>query len=116
MSSVTIREPKLEDKEAFLQAMLRSQSLHHPWVKSPQTSQEFDDYFQRLQQPNQKGFLVLDQLNNITGVFNINEIVRGFFQSAYLGFYVVIDYVGQGYMSAGLKLVLNKAFEEMKLH
>lgn len=115
MSPITLREPKLEDKTAFLQAMSRSQSFHHPWVKSPQTSQEFDDYFQRLQQPNQKGFLVCER-SNIVGVFNVNEIVRGFFQSAYLGFYAVANYAGQGYMSTGLKLVLHKVFDEMKLH
>ena len=116
INSIIIREPTVEDKEVFLQAVLRSQSLHHPWVKSPQTPQEFDEYLQRAQQPNQKCFLVCDQSNNIAGVFNISEIVRGFFQSAYLGFYAVADYVSQGYMSAGLKLVLYKAFEEMKLH
>ena len=33
----------------------------------------------------------------IVGVFNLSEIVRGGFQSAYLGFYAVADYVGQGY-------------------
>ncbi len=57
-----------------------------------------------------------DQHEHIVGVFNLSEIVRGFFQSAYLGFYAVADYAGQGYMSAGLKLVLKKIFEEMDLH
>jgi len=32
MSNIIIREPKIEDKEVFLAAMQRSQSLHHPWV------------------------------------------------------------------------------------
>lgn len=110
-----IREPKIEDSEAFIAAMQRSQSLHHPWVKAPLTPQEFNEYFQRQQQPNQKTFLVC-QDNNIVGVFNINEIVRGLFQNAYLGFYAVADYAGKGYMSAGLKLVLPKIFNEMGLH
>lgn len=112
---VIIREPTLQDKESFLQAMIASQSLHHPWVKSPTTAKEFDDYLLRSQQPNQKCFFVCEK-NHITGVFNISEIVKGLFQSAYLGFYAVADYVGQGYMSAGLKQVLRYVFEEMKLH
>src|SRR5687768_15986134 len=115
MIDVTIREPKIEDREKFISAMQESQSLHHPWVKSPLNSQEFDEYFQRFQQPNQKSFLVCHS-NNIVGVFNVNEIVRGLFQNAYLGFYVVADYAGKGYMSAGLRLVLKKVFEEMGLH
>jgi RimJ/RimL family protein N-acetyltransferase len=114
--SVNIRELSVSDKEPFLAAMIGSQSLHHPWVKAPLTTHEFDEYFQRLQQPNQKCFIVFDIANNIVGVFNISEIVRGFFQNAFLGFYGVADYAGKGYMSAGLKLVLEKVFNELRLH
>ena len=111
-----IREPILNDENKFILAMQHSQALHHPWVASPKTSGEFKNYYQRSQQNNQKSFLVLNQTEDITGVFNINEIIRGFFQNAYLGFYAVADYAGQGYMSAGLKLVLQHVFEEMGLH
>ena len=116
MSEIIIREPILDDKGAFLSAMRSSQSLHHPWVKAPETSQEFDNYLQNLQQSNQKSFLVCDQSNNIVGVFNISEIVRGLFQNAYLGFYAAADYANKGYMSVGLKLVLEKVFKELGLH
>ena len=116
MSTITIRPPTIEDKEVFLAAMLRSQSLHHPWIKAPLTSQEFDEYVQRSQQPNQKSFLAFDQSNNIVGVFNVSEIVRGLFQNAFLGFYCVVDYAGTGYMSTCLKLVLEKVFKELGLH
>ena len=116
MNEVVIREPKIEDKEKFIAAMQRSKLLHHPWINAPTTDQEFDNYLQRYQQPNQKSFLVCDAAGNITGVFNISEMVHGLFQNAFLGFYVVADYAGKGYMSAGLKLVLAKVFNELKLH
>jgi GrpB-like predicted nucleotidyltransferase (UPF0157 family)/RimJ/RimL family protein N-acetyltransferase len=116
MTSITIREPKIEDKNEFIAAMQRSKSIHHPWVKAPTTGQEFDEYFQRYLQSNQKSFLICNQEGSIVGIFNINEIVRGLFQNAYLGFYVVADYAGKGYMSAGLKLVLSNAFNDLKLH
>ena len=116
MPTVFIREPKIEDKNAFLQAMHRSRTLHYPWVHSPQTEEEFHHYLQRYQQDNQKSFLVCDPSGHIAGVFNVNEIVRGLFQSAYLGFYASADYAGKGYMSEGLNLVLKKAFTEMSLH
>lgn len=112
----SIREPILDDENKFILAMQRSQILHQPWVASPKTADEFQNYFQRSRQSNQKSFLVLNQTEDITGVFNINEIVRGFFQNAYLGFYAVADYAGQGYMSAGLNLVLKHVLEEMTLH
>ena len=114
--AVTIRKPEVNDKNAFLQAMHRSQALHHPWVQPPQTEEEFNHYLQRYQQDNQKSFLVYDPSGHIAGVFNINEIVRGVFQSAYLGFYAVADYAGKGYMSEGLDLILKKVFTEMNLH
>jgi hypothetical protein len=64
----------------------------------------------------QKSYLVCDELDNIIGVFNVSEIVRGAFQNAFLGFYGLTDYTGKGYMSAGLKLVQKKVFEELELH
>jgi len=60
---------------------------------------------------------VCNDKENIVGVFNVSEIVRGLFQNAYLGFYVVADFSGKGYyMSSGLKLVLGKIFNKLKLH
>ncbi|MDP3562446.1 MAG: GNAT family protein [Legionellaceae bacterium] len=112
----SIREPSVEDENSFLTAMLNSQILHKPWVASPQTPQDFKNYIQRVQTSNQKSFLALNQTGNIAGVFNINEIVRGFFQNAYLGFFAVADFAGHGYMSAGLKLVLQNVFTDMALH
>jgi GrpB-like predicted nucleotidyltransferase (UPF0157 family)/RimJ/RimL family protein N-acetyltransferase len=116
MHDIFIREIKNEDKEIFITAMQRSQSLHHPWVKAPINASEFDEYFNTYKKPNHRSFLVWDYSGNIVGVFNVSEIVRGIFQNAYLGFYAVSDYVGKGYMSAGLKLVLGKIFNELNLH
>lgn len=114
-NEIVIREPKMEDKATFIDAMQRSQSLHYPWVSAPISPQAFDEYLQRYQQPNQKSFLVFRDID-LVGVFNISEIVRGIFQNAYLGFYAVAKYSNQGYMSAGLKLVLKKVFNELELH
>lgn len=115
MQQLIIREPKISDESVFVVAMQNSQTLHRPWVKSPQTKAEFTQYYQRAQLDNQKSFLVCER-EKIVGVYNISEIVRGVFQSAYLGFYVVANYAGQGYMSRALKLILPKIFDELKLH
>lgn len=116
MVALLLRELTLEDEAAFLAAMERSRALHYPWVRVPLTHDEFVSCVRRYQQPNQKSFLVCKKTGEIVGVFNINEIVRGLFQSAYLGFYVAADYAGQGLMSLGLKLILEKAFHELELH
>lgn len=116
MQSILIREPQLEDESRFLAAMQRSVEFHSPWTKAPITTQQFHEYIERYQQINQKSYLICNDKEHILGVFNINEIVRGLFQSAYLGFYAVLDYSNKGYMSAGLKLVLEKVFTNLALH
>ena len=63
------------------------------------------------------GFLVCRcEDDAIVGTFNIGEIVRGLFQSAYLGYYAFAPHAGAGYMSEGLELVLHVAFRVLKLH
>ena len=52
----------------------------------------------------------------IFGVFTISQIVRGAFQSAYLGYYGHARYANQGYMRAALDQVLNYAFGTLALH
>lgn len=115
VNMITIREPKYQDKADFLRAVARSQSLHQPWVSTPVTSEDFKKYIQRSQEKNEKYFLVFKG-GNIAGVFNISGIARGYFKSAYLGFYVFSGYENQGIMTAGLKLVLRQVFDELKLH
>lgn len=115
MNKLFIRELKLEDKEKFLSAMQLSKDLHYPWVKAPLSSQEFDDLYQGCQKEGQRGFLVCLE-DDMVGVFIVSGIARGAFQSAYLGFYAVAAHAGKGYMSAGLKLVLERIFHELKLH
>lgn len=77
-----MRHPEPNDETLFLDAMHRSEKLHHPWIKAPTTSAEFQSYCQRCQTDNFKGYFICDENGSITGVFNISEIVRGCFQSA----------------------------------
>jgi ribosomal-protein-alanine N-acetyltransferase len=61
-------------------------------------------------------FVVLRSSGALVGVINLNEIVRGSFQGAYLGYYGFLPHVGRGYMREGLRLVLRRAFGELRLH
>lgn len=104
-----LRKPTPEDLTEVKALYKQSTSLHHPWVYAPQ------DYESYLQQEH-RYFLCLAESGKIVGTFNISGIVRGYFQSAYLGYEVFYPYQGQGYMSKGLALVLQEAFENLKLH
>lgn len=113
---VFIRELRADDQTQFLTAMQASQGLHHPWVCPPLTAETFAAYFHHYQHANCKSFLLFDIDEQLAGVFNLSEIVRGSFQNAYLGFYAVQAFAGKGYMSAGMKMLLEKAFTELALH
>ena len=52
----------------------------------------------------------------IVGYVNLSQIVRGVFQSAYMGYQVFAPYASQGYMTAAMPLVLRLVFRTLKLH
>jgi [ribosomal protein S5]-alanine N-acetyltransferase len=52
----------------------------------------------------------------LVGVVNINEVVRGAFDSGYLGFYAFVPHAGRGYMRSGISVVISGAFADYGLH
>jgi ribosomal-protein-alanine N-acetyltransferase len=71
----------------------------------------------RNQGPASFGFLSRRiDTGELAGYVGISEIVRGSFQSAYMGYYAFAGQEGQGLMRETLQLVLRVAFDEMKLH
>lgn len=122
---VYIRPPRKSDAPAFVAAILASRALHRGWVQPPANPARFGTYVTRFAGPKSRdpalathaGFLVWRSDDNaLVGVFNLSEIVRGSFQSAYLGYYGFAPHGGEGYMRDGLRLVLDTAFRTLKLH
>ncbi len=114
---VFIRAPRDEDRDEFLSLMRASVRFHRRWAAPPVTPEQFDEYLARCRRPNFVGLLACRREDaRIVGVFNLSEIVRGGFQSCYLGYYVGAGYQQRGYMTEALRLVLAHAFETLKLH
>ena len=122
---VYLRAPRPDDRARFLAAAKVSQQLHAGWVRAPATPALFRAYIERFagarsRDPNHAthaGFVVLRVDDDaLVGVFNLSEIVRGSFQSAYLGYYAFAPLAGEGYMAEGLSLALGAAFGAMRLH
>jgi ribosomal-protein-alanine N-acetyltransferase len=114
---VELRTPTPADRDEFLAAMRASRKLHRPWLQSPITPEAYDRLLARAADERYDPMLVcLRDEGPIVGFFNISEIVRGLFQSAFLGYGAVIAYAGHGYMSDGLQLVLARAFTDLRLH
>lgn len=115
--TLAIRPPFPSDEAAFLRAVAASRNLHVPWVEPPNTTERFAQYLERMARPeNAARLIVAVETGGLVGVVNISQIVRGAFQSAYLGFYAFEPYAGRGLMRAGLGLVLDEAFGALGLH
>lgn len=113
---VLVRPPTPADREAYLVAMRASRKLHRPWL-APVTAESFDALLRHVEDERYEPMLVCRREDGaIVGFMNISQIVRGGFQSAYLGYGAVAGYAGEGYMREGLELVLARAFTELGLH
>lgn len=113
---VYLETPAPRHEHEFLSAVVRSRRLHGSWVTAPGSAAEYRLYLKERTGPRQIKYFVCDDLARICGVINLSEIVRGSFQSAYLGYYALAPHQGKGLMSAGLELVLARAFGELGLH
>lgn len=82
------------------------------------TPEGFARYLERCRRPGSFVGLLLRRRSDgvILGSINVSEIVRGLFQSAYLGYQIGAPFARQGYMTEGLGLTLHYAFVRLKLH
>ena len=114
---VGIRRPRIEDGEEFTALIRASVELHDAWVDFPKTPETFANYVRSRNRMTEDGFFICDRASGrIAGVINLNCIVRGFFQSAYLGYCVGQPFARRAYMTEGMKLVARYAFTQMGLH
>jgi [ribosomal protein S5]-alanine N-acetyltransferase len=117
-SPVVIRPPTADDCAEFLSAVRRSRALHGSWITPrAKTPKEFVNYLKRSSEDRHYRFLVIHRdSGGIAGVISINDVIRGNFQSASLGYYAFSPYAGRGLMREGMLLVLKQAFQKLKLH
>ncbi len=117
MGSASLERPSARRRDEFLAAVSRSRRLHRHFASPPKDRQAFDAWLQRLRRPAHEGHFVISvEQDALVGVININEIVKGTFESGYLGYYAFDPYVGRGLMSTGLRQVVSRAFGELRLH
>jgi len=118
---VYLRRPIPRDAERFLSAVHASRRLHGAWVTAPATRAGFRDYLARFGKPlrgaQHLGFVAATVEDDaLVGMLNLSEIVRGAFESAYLGYYAFAPHAGRGYMTEALALLLDAAYDDVGLH
>ena len=114
---VVIRLVHASDATELIAANLASIDLHEPWVSPFRDHASFQGYLARCDGDRSIGFIARErETGRIVGIVNLSEIVRGFFQSAYMGYYGMAGMAGRGLMSEAVSLVVSHAFDELGLH
>jgi [ribosomal protein S5]-alanine N-acetyltransferase len=113
---IRLIKPSLRRSAEFLAAVARSKELHGEWVSPPATEAGLARNLARFKNPTHAGYWIITESGKLAGVININEIVRGTFSSAYLGYYAFAPHHRRGYMSRGLAAVISLAFRKLRLH
>ncbi len=114
---VRVRRVQGADQGPFIAAVHRSRELHAHWASPPGDPAAFRAWLERCDDDRYVGLLVEDaHTHALVGNFNLGEIVRGNFESAYLGYHAFTPFARRGYMRAGLRQVLRLAFDELELH
>ncbi len=114
---VFIRRPAAEDYLGLLSLHRRSRDFYAPWIAPLLTEADCMGYINRCQREDVEGSLIFcATTQKIVGVANLSQIFYGPFQNAYLGYYADVDFAGKGLMTEGIGLVIDHAFNRLRLH
>jgi ribosomal-protein-alanine N-acetyltransferase len=120
---VLLRYPTGSDQGPYLELRRTSDAFLAPWNPAPSLDQDpyapsvFDELLAHAQTERRHGLFICRRSDQaLLGAVNLNEIVRGAFQSAYLGYWIGAAYARQGYMTEALKLAIQFAFDDLGLH
>jgi ribosomal-protein-alanine N-acetyltransferase len=86
-------------------------------VTPPSTLERYRAYLKYSRRAEQEHFFIIAEASGeLAGVINIGAIVRGYFNSAPIGYYAFLPHAGKGLMRAGLGHAISYAFRRAKLH
>lgn len=120
---VLLRLPQPGDLAEFRAVVRESADFLRPWEPRPPPGLKPDspERFQRMLDGNAAGhnlkmLVCRADDGRIMGSFSLNNIVRGVFQSAAIGYWIGGAFARRGYMTEALQLALRQAFLKEKLH
>jgi ribosomal-protein-alanine N-acetyltransferase len=117
MARVVLSSLARRDEREFLAAVARSRALHGRWVTPPRTRAQFRALIRARRGPHDFGFVARRAgSGELVGYLSITNVVRGNFQSGYLGYYAFAGSERRGLMSAALRLLVRLAFRDLGLH
>ena len=112
-----IRHVRYSDMEEFVRLSAASTTLHDPWIYSPRSAGQFQEYLKRFDGPNSLCLLICDtNSESIVGFATVSGIIRNPYHRGVLGYGAFAASTGKGYMTEGLQLVINHCFAVLNLH
>jgi ribosomal-protein-alanine N-acetyltransferase len=122
-SKVFLRLLDIGDAESFLQYLIRNMEFHTPFVPLREsdfytlsTAKRYVSQRERLEADQQYVFGVFERSGRLCGKIALNNIVRGAFQNAYIGYDIDHTVINQGYMTQALRMLVPFAFSALGLH
>jgi ribosomal-protein-alanine N-acetyltransferase len=117
VSRVKLIEPRRGDRAAWCELVRASRRFFVGRVGTAASASAFAVLLARAGEPAGVYRFIWRRTDGVLlGAINLSEIVRGKFQSGYLGYYIGAGYSGQGYMTDALQLMLAIAFRRLRLH
>ncbi len=114
---VFLRYPKPDDFAEFTELSKASREFYKNLVSPPVDPKRFEDYLERNKSEANENFLICRiEDGAIAGTINLSQIYRKAFQNAYLGYLLFDKFTGKGLMTEAVEIVLNYAFQTIKLH
>ncbi len=120
---VLLRMPTPRDTDELIALRRRSMRRLRPWEPKPAKGATAwgPDWVERLLEARRstthcKLLLCRSEDGAIVGGASLNEITRGAFHNAFAGWWIGDPHEGQGYMSEGLRLLVEHGFLSLRLH
>jgi ribosomal-protein-alanine N-acetyltransferase len=117
---VFLRRATERDRDEYLGLVRRSRAFLRPWeprVRDPGGHGRFDRILaSRRGGRSVKTLVCRLEDGAVLGAVNLNDVVRGVFQSATMGYWVGAEHARQGFMTEAVALALRHAFGTLGLH
>jgi len=114
---VQLSIPRPRDRGDWQRLIQASRPFFKGWANTAATAPAYAAYLHQAAQPSSACRLIRRRADGaLLGTINLTGIIRGSFQSGYLGYYIGAPFARQGYMTEALDLMLRLAFRELRLH
>jgi len=125
---VMLRPLDVGDFDAWREIRVRSRDWVEPWEplpepNSPDPVQDREAFRSRCgawerqrQFDTAYGFGLFQNDGDLIGEVSLGSVLRGPFQSCFIGYWIDVEHAGRGYVPEGVVLIIRYGFEALGLH